>query len=298
MVLATISAILSTASIDDARLVTWTWEDTALALSADAAELEALLAATPGLVPEPMSTDGGEYVRYTLPVERLDGVSRGSRWRLLSAEEGEQQCSVSGFGMIMSPGFSLSDRGSWGAPCAEPLLFAELDCGDEEAGWSAVAVPVALDKAQVGRATAEQVEVPVPTGPLAAVLREEAIQALRVEASSRAAEQGAVLQTMVWTRAVSLGGRSVSVVEGRFYTGAGEDFCGGEDVGEEWGGLLIDGVPQGLRPLPEGRILGVFDLDGDGAVEVLESSAEGRVLRGADGRVIRRHSSEWCVCGC
>lgn len=282
-------------SVEDARLLAWTWDSTAIALSVDAPTLARLLQGVDGVEPVILSTDGGTYARYALPDRSLDGVAVGSAWRLLGSGK-ELACTVTGLGLIASPGFSMGSEIGTGAPCMAPLVFADIDCGGQALPWEGLAVPEGSG-AQVATA-GEPVSIETPMGAVTAALRDEAIRAVRAEASVWASEQGEPLRTELSTTAYALGERSMLAVEGRFLTGEGEDFCGGQDVSAEWGGLMLDGAPRGMHAMPDGRILGVFDLDGDGSPEVLEQDASGTVLRGAGGQIIRRSDEEWCVCGC
>ena len=50
--------------------------------------------------------------------------------------------------------------------------------------------------------------------------------------------------------------------------------------------------------MEDGAIYAVFDLEGDGTLEVLQNTfGHARLLR-QDGTTIRTHTAEWCVCGC
>ena len=282
------------------HLITWTWEAPAIALAPSEAELHELIAQLPRDGGVQVDTDGGMYRRFALPTAHLDGVAVGSAWRVLS-EDGERRCTVTGLGLIVSEYSDWSTLGTeGGAPCAAPLVFADISCDREDMPMphSSIAVPSANTRAQAGLSSGELVTTDAPEGALAAALRDDSIRALRARAAASAAEKGEPLLQEIVASPVRVGKQEVTLLSGRFYTGEGYDACGGEDVVVTWGGLLVDGVPVGLREVPGGSVSAVLDLDGDGALETLESAYGETHLRTATGEIVRSHAAEWCVCGC
>ena len=279
----------------DVRLMAGNGEGMAMVLSVDRKVLRAQVPQLAEKAGVRLVTDGEPVLRYEISAALLDGVALGSAWRVLGPG-GEVACTVSGFGVIASEYFSLDDGVGSGMPCMEPLVFARMRCeGGQQIPHDAVAVPASSTRAAVaiieeGRALAG--------GGVAAMLQLAPIQALQQRTAAQASDLGETLQVQTQVQAARLAGRQVQIVKGSFYTGEGEDYCGGEDIAAEWGGLFVEGAPIGFQAIDNGSIRSVFDLDGDGELELLQSTnGQVRLVR-LDGTVIRSHAIEWCICGC
>ncbi|MFT5684149.1 MAG: hypothetical protein ACI8RZ_005090 [Myxococcota bacterium] len=264
-----------------------------LALRPDSAMVGQLMKSTEGSEPENIDSDGGTYHRYDLNVTTVDGLSIGDRWRL-SGEQTNAVCTVSGFEMVASPearaGATEEDAG---APCSAPLFVARVDCAQDATGaWFAVPasapVPVWATKAD-GEITLEKRRQ---------LLRDGTVSGLQAAVSEGAANRNEPMKSEVTTQTYRLGDHTIQSVKGTFYTGAGEDECGGEDLASRWSTLIIDGAVRPPEQTWRYWLSGVIDLDGDGEPEVLEQINGEQQIRDASGNVLRAHMPEWCVCGC
>lgn len=285
-------------TVEDARLMAWSGEGVAIVLAVDRKELREQMPQLSQGTGVRVETDGTPVRRHDISAEALDGVTLGSAWRVLGPR-GETSCTVSGFSVIASDDFSMDDPVGGGMPCMEPLVVAKMSCVDQQLlSHAAVAVPASNTRAAA--ATMEGGTPPeVPSEAAASALTQLApIQALQHRTELQASAMGEALQTRISVRTAHMASRQVQIVSGSFYTGEAEEHCDGEDIAAEWGGLLVDGAPIGFQAMEDGAIYAVFDLDGDGTLEMLQNTLGRTRLLRQDGTIIRAHVVDWCVCGC
>jgi hypothetical protein len=302
MLIALISASLAApaplAAVPGVRLIASAYLDEAqtnrqyLALRPEA-ELDAVLKSIAGSPGQEVNSDGGSYSRHLLSQTTLDGLSLGDRWRL-SGESTDVVCTVSAFELVRSPydsGGVISLDG--GAPCSAPLIVARMDC-DQDASGAALAVPASAPRPVWGTLT----DGDLSDGQRASILANETISGQHTSIAAEAAERGEPLVTDISTLSYRFGKHTIQAVMGTFYTGEGEDSCGGEDLVSRWSTLIIDGQPRAPETGGSFWLSGVVDIDGDGRPETLEWSDGRQQLRDADGNVLRAHNPDWCVCPC
>ncbi len=252
-----------------------------------------LLKSTEGSESESISSDGGSYDRHRLSVETIDGVSLGEQWRL-SGEEMSAVCTVGGFEVIASPyarpGATEEDGG---APCITPLFVARLDCSVDASG-AMIAVPAsALEPVWATSAEAE-----ITATERARVLSQPIVAELKAGITARADARKEGLHTELSSRTYTLGSNTIAAIEGSFYTGVGDDVCGGEDLVTRFSTVIIDGQLRAPEQNESYWLSGILDLNGDGIPETMERLDGEQQIRDADGDVLRTHTPDWCICGC
>lgn len=252
-----------------------------------------LLKSTEGGEPETVSSDGGSYDRHQLSARTIDGVSLGEQWRL-SGEETSAVCTVGGFEVIASPyARPGATEDSGGAPCISPLFVARLDCSLDASG-AMIAVPASAPEpvwatSAEGEVTAQQ---------RARLLADPVVEGLKADITAEADARKEGLHTELSSRTYTLGSHTIESVEGSFYTGVGDDVCGGEDLVTRFSTVIIDGQLRAPEQHDRYWLSGVLDLNGDGIPETMERLDGEQQIREASGAVLRAHTPDWCICGC
>jgi len=281
------------------RLTAWVSLDevpehtTHLALQVDQQTADRLLESVLNTPATAVNTDGGLYGLYQLDLEILDGVELDSQWRM-SGEVTDVICTVAGFDLITSslarPGATAENAG---APCYAPLFTARMAC-DTSASGATLAVPASAPTPVWG----ELIE-----GELAPAARDRLLALPEVAAvedivTGKAVQRDERVQTEMITWTYRLGNRHLQMVEGRFYTGEGEDGCGADDIVGRWFAVLDGGPPRAFESGNFHGSDGVLDLEGDGRLETVEWIDGQQVLLDVNRVPLRSHRPDWCVCGC
>ncbi|WP_224240342.1 hypothetical protein [Hyalangium gracile] len=194
--------------------------------------------------------------------------------------------------------------------CGGAWPVAELDCSlvETRAMQSDAIAFVLPGGAPAPRYFARSDSLPEPLR----ASQEAALRALpafaktRAEGESHAREQGLPLQESVEFRVFSAAGRQVVVGLAHFYTGEGNDVCGGPDFTATVSRVAVV-VEGGQESLVAGEVKGesvqaVIDLEGDGRVELLtldSGDSQGRtaIVR-EDGSPLAASYLANCDCGC
>lgn len=223
----------------------------------------------------------------SLEAAALDGVREGSWWTLF-AEDGQTTCRVSGFAVeIWEAGDPDTVPLHFGAPCGSPLFVATLDCQGSIS--PEIAVPTeSAGRVSIGRYAGEGEVVLHPAA--------ERLYGATVEQAARLGA-GDVHRSFRADRFV-VGGLEVDVARGRYYTGEGDDGCGGDDLVRAWTGLVVAGRVVAPRETTGDVTRLLLDLEGDGRIESLSSSYTVRTLSREDGTTIRSDNVNYCECGC
>lgn len=243
-------------------------------------------------------------------------VKIGDAFRVFDAGSSEPvvSCKVARFVMLTrgTPHFSYgrNEEGEVVEPtapgCGSPELFAELACElpegfPEDAQLYAIGskakAPMVFELSSLGAALeAEAVALAKKSDGY-----REAAEKARADAK---AEESELEETHTF-RVYKNGKRSVALVELELFTGEGNTMCGAEDVRVDLRGVFeISGEHLGSAIIPvhtveQSEVHGVLDADGDGHLELFESSfPDHRELVGEDGSSACSIEIDFCDCPC
>jgi hypothetical protein len=278
-------------------------------IEVDALVLERATASAP---PERPLDPGYESWAAPLTAKTLGPYTVGQKYKLYDASSGNAaSCSIKGFvsGTLGTPHFGyLQQAQEEGKPptapgCGEAKLYAELDCGGAKGDFALLetekAPVIYVDQGEQTRDTKALVAV------RKALEASEEYKTKLADATAEAKAKGQPLQTIISLQAFRRPDRGVFVMKITLQTGEGYIECGGEDLREELVGVVEQapgGVGKVLFPLQSidyAEIDAVLDLEGDGALELLQTGfIDSRSIHRLDGSEACETSIPFCDCGC
>jgi hypothetical protein len=269
---------VETASCDGVHFVEVHGEKAWIALAQD--PLITQRAAVDAPAPEPL----GDLATWSSPlgVETIEPYSKGDKFRVVAPVSARSldRCRIESFAAITrgQPHFGyLQQQPPPTEPgCGEPELFGQLSCTEPPAE-PLLAIPAGRDEPILYTPLAPLRDIELEDDAKVLVARSSAFGPVFTDARARAEERSMPLQQLVTLRGFVAPERKVLLIVVTLQTGDGEVWCGADDVREELAGLYLwtkDGkIGEEILPfraLEGAEVLGILDIDSDGAPEMLQ----------------------------